>query len=283
MGQANADSASPPHGGAPGDPSGPRIHPTALIDPRAELAADVRVGAHAMIGADCTIGPGCVIGAHAIVEGPTRIGRDNRIHSFAVVGGAPQDKKYAGEPTALEIGDRNTIREYVTVNRGTVQDVGVTRLGDDNWIMAYVHIAHDCQIGSHVTIANTVNLAGHVVVEDWVTLGGYTGVHQFCKIGAHVMTGISSVVVQDIPTYVLAAGNSASVRGINAEGLKRRGFDAADIALIKRAYRILYRSELRLDDAKLQLADLAGESDAARRCVGPLLRFLDGVTRGIAR
>ncbi|MGE0311613.1 MAG: acyl-ACP--UDP-N-acetylglucosamine O-acyltransferase [Lautropia sp.] len=260
-----------------------RIHPTALVDPGAELADDVRVGAHAMIGADCVIGAGCVIGPHAIVEGPCRIGRDNRIHSFAVVGGAPQDKKYAGEPTALEIGDRNTIREYVTINRGTVQDVGVTRLGDDNWIMAYVHIAHDCQLGSHVTIANTVNLAGHVVVEDWATLGGYTGVHQFCKIGAHVMTGIASVVVQDVPTYVLAAGNGASARGINAEGLKRRGFDADDLALIKRAYRILYRSELRLEDAKARLADLAAEGDAARRCIGPLLRFLDGVTRGIVR
>ena len=259
------------------------IHPSALIDPAAELAPDVQVGAHAMIGADCVIGPGCVIGANAIIEGPTRLGRDNRVHSFAVVGGAPQDKKYAGEPTALEIGDRNTIREYVTINRGTVQDVGVTRLGDDNWIMAYVHIAHDCQIGSHVTIANTVNLAGHVVLEDWVTLGGYTGVHQFCKIGAHVMTGIASVVVQDIPPYVLAAGNSASARGVNAEGLKRRGFDANDIALIKRAWRILYRSGLTLADAKASLANLAAEGEAQDRCVGPLVRFLDGVTRGIAR
>ena len=260
------------------------IHPTALVDPAAELAADVEVGAYAVIGPACRIGAGTSIGAHAIIEGPSDIGRENRIHSFAVIGGAPQDKKYAGEPTRLEIGDRNLIREYVTINRGTVQDVGTTRLGNDNWIMAYVHIAHDCQIGSHVTIANTVNLAGHVEIDDWVTRGGYTGVHQFCKIGAHVMTGISSVVVQDIPTYVTASGQSARPFGINSEGLKRRGFSAEDIALIKQAYRLLYRSDKPFAEAKAAIRALADSSDeAGKRCLAPLADFLDKVSRGIVR
>ena len=260
------------------------IHPTALVDPGAELAADVAVGAYAVIGPGCRIGAGTSIGPHAIIEGPCDIGRDNRIHSFAVVGGAPQDKKYAGEPTRLEIGDRNLIREYVTINRGTVQDIGTTRLGSDNWIMAYVHIAHDCQIGSHVTIANTVNLAGHVEIGDWATLGGYTGVHQFCKIGAHVMTGISSVVVQDIPTYVTASGQSAKPYGINSEGLKRRGFTAEDIAIIKKAYRILYRSDKPFAEARAEIRAIADNgSPEERRCLGPMAGFLDQVTRGIVR
>jgi len=259
------------------------IHPTAIVARGADLDPSVEVGAYALIGAGCRIGAGTRIAAHAVIEGPTRIGRDNRIHSFAVVGGAPQDKKYAGEPTALEIGDRNLIRECVTINRGTLQDVGTTRLGDDNWIMAYVHIAHDCQIGSNVTIANTVNLAGHVEIGDWTTLGGYTGVHQYCKIGAHVMTGISSVVVKDIPTYVTASGQSARPFGINSEGLKRRGYSAEDIALIKRAYRILYRSDKSFDDARDEIRRLATEGDSERRLIAPLARFLDGVTRGIVR
>lgn len=260
------------------------IHPTALVDPGAELAADVEVGAYAVVGPGCRIGAGTTIGAHAIIEGPSIIGRDNRIHSFAVVGGAPQDKKYAGEPTGLEIGDRNLIREYVTINRGTIQDVGTTRLGSDNWIMAYVHVAHDCQIGSHVTIANTVNLAGHVEIGDWATLGGYTGVHQFCKIGAHVMTGISSVVVQDIPTYVTASGQSAKAYGVNSEGLKRRGFSADDISLIKRAYRLLYREGKAFAEAREEIRALAASSgEPGQRCLLPLVHFLDGVTRGIVR
>jgi UDP-N-acetylglucosamine acyltransferase len=259
------------------------IHPTALVDPAAELDPTVEVGPYVVIGAGCRIGAGTRIGPHAVIEGPTAIGRDNRIHSFAVVGGAPQDKKYAGEPTALEIGDRNLIRECVTINRGTVQDVGTTRLGHDNWIMAYVHIAHDCQIGSHVTIANTVNLAGHVEIGDWATLGGYTGVHQFCKIGAHVMTGISSVVVQDIPTYVTASGQSAKAFGINSEGLRRRGYTADDIALVKRAYRVLYRSGLPFDEARARIRALAAAGESEGRLLGPLADFLDQVTRGIVR
>lgn len=171
----------------------------------------------------------------------------------------------------------------MTVNRGTAQDTGVTRVGDDNWIMAYVHIAHDCEIGCHTVLANTVNLAGHVKIGDWTVLGGYTGVHQFCKIGAHVMTGVGTVVLQDIPTYVMAAGNSAAAHGINSEGLKRRGFSAQDIALVRRAYKTLYRSNLGLDDARRELAAAAAADPAAGRCLEPLLEFLGSVTRGIVR
>jgi UDP-N-acetylglucosamine acyltransferase len=260
-----------------------KIHPTAIVDPTAELDASVRVGPYAIIGADVTIGAGTTVAAHAVIEGPARIGSNNRFYSFCAIGGDPQDKKYAGERTGLEIGDNNTFREYVTINRGTAQDIGVTRVGDDNWIMAYVHIAHDCQVGSHVIFANTVNLAGHVSVGDWTILGGYTGVHQFCKIGAHVMTGVGSVVLQDIPTYVMAAGNSAEAHGINSEGLKRRGFSAQDIAIIRRAYRTIYRSNLGLDEARQSLAATAAGDPQAARCLAPLLDFLGSVTRGIVR
>ncbi len=259
------------------------IHPTAIIDPSADLDPSVGVGPYAVIGADVSIGAGSSVAAHAVVEGPARIGVNNRIHSFCAIGGDPQDKKYAGERTRLEIGDNNTFREYVTINRGTVQDVGVTRIGDDNWIMAYVHIAHDCQVGSHTILANTVNLAGHVSIGDWTILGGYTGVHQFCKIGAHVMTGVGSVVLQDIPTYVMAAGNSAEAHGINGEGLKRRGFSAQDIAIIRRAYRTIYRSNLGLDEARRQLETAAAADPTAARCLTPLVDFLGTVTRGIVR
>ena len=259
------------------------IHPTALIDSSAELDSSVRVGAYAIIGAGVRIGAGSSVAAHAIIEGPTTIGAGNRFYSFCAIGGEPQDKKYAGEPTRLEIGDKNTFREYVTINRGTAQDVGVTRVGDDNWIMAYVHIAHDCQVGSHTILANTVNLAGHVGIGDWAILGGYTGVHQFCKIGAHVMTGVGTVVLQDIPTYVMASGNSAAAHGINSEGLKRRGYTPDEIAVIRRAYKILYRSNLGLDEARQALATAAGAGDTARRCLAPLLDFLNSVTRGIVR
>jgi UDP-N-acetylglucosamine acyltransferase len=259
------------------------IHPTAIVDAAAELDESVRVGPYAIIGADVVIGAGTSVAAHAVVEGPARIGSNNRFHSFCAIGGDPQDKKYAGERTALEIGDNNTFREYVTINRGTAQDVGVTRVGDDNWIMAYVHIAHDCQVGSHTILANTVNLAGHVSIGDWAILGGYTGVHQFCKIGAHVMTGVGSVVLQDIPTYVMAAGNSAAAHGINSEGLKRRGFSAEEIAIIRRAYRTIYRSNLGLDEARSSLAAAAAADPVAARCLAPLLDFLASVTRGIVR
>jgi UDP-N-acetylglucosamine acyltransferase len=259
------------------------IHRTALIDPAAELDPSVRVGPYAIIGADVQIGPRSTVAAHAVIHGPTRIGADNRFHAFCAIGGDPQDKKYAGEKTRLEIGDKNTFREYVTVNRGTAQDAGVTRIGDDNWIMAYVHIAHDCQVGSHVVLANTVNLAGHVTIGDWVVLGGYTGVHQFCKIGAHVMTGVGTVVLQDIPTYVTVSGNSAAVHGINSEGLRRRGFTPDDIATIRRAYRTLYRSNLGLEEARRELAAAAAADEASARCLAPLLDFLGKVTRGIVR
>ena len=259
------------------------IHPTAIVDPSAELAPDVTVGPYAIIGADVAIGAGSTVAAHAIIEGPARIGSNNRFYSFCAIGGEPQDKKYAGERTRLEIGDGNTFREYVTVNRGTAQDVGVTRVGDDNWIMAYVHIAHDCQVGSHTILANTVNLAGHVSIGDWAILGGYTGVHQFCKIGAHVMTGVGTVVLQDIPTYVMASGNSAAAHGVNSEGLKRRGFTPQEIAIIRRAYRTIYRSNLGLDEARQSLTATADADPEAARCLAPLLDFLGSVTRGIVR
>lgn len=264
------------------------IHPSALVDPAASLDDDVEVGPFAVIGPGVEVGAGTRIGAHAILEGPSRIGRDNRIHAHAVIGGAPQDKKYRGEPTRLEIGDGNTFREFVTVNRGTVQDAGVTRIGGDNWVMAYVHIAHDCIVGDHTILANTVNLAGHVQIGDWVILGGYTGVHQFCKIGAHAMTGVGTVVLHDIPPFVMASGNTAAAHGLNTEGLRRRGFDAETIQALKQAYKTLYRSELTLQQARAQLAsDLealstmsaGGSVDALRL----LADFLATVSRGIVR
>ncbi|MEO6270473.1 MAG: acyl-ACP--UDP-N-acetylglucosamine O-acyltransferase [Lautropia sp.] len=260
-----------------------RIHPTAIVDARAEIDTSVRVGAYAVIGADVQIGAGCTVAAHAVLEGPTTIGAGNRFYSFSAIGGQPQDKKYAGEATRLEIGNHNTFREYVTVNRGTAQDVGVTRIGDDNWIMAYVHIAHDCQVGSHTIFANTVNLAGHVSIGDWAILGGYTGVHQFCKIGAHVMTGVGTVVLQDIPPYVMAAGNVAAPHGINSEGLKRRGFSPEEISVVRRAYKTLYRSNLGLEEARQALALAAGSDETSGRCLTLLLDFLGTAKRGIIR
>lgn len=277
-----------------------RIHPSAIVDPGADLADDVEVGPYAIVGAGVVVGSGTTVGAHAVLEGPARIGRDNRIHPHAVIGGAPQDKKYRGEPTALEIGDGNTFREFTTVNRGTVQDAGVTRIGDRNWVMAYVHVAHDCVVGSNTILANTTNLAGHVEVGDWAILGGYTGVHQFCKIGAHAMTGVGTVVLHDVPPFVMASGNTAAAHGLNTEGLRRRGFDADTIALLKRAYRTLYRSDLTLQQAREQLvaqldglpvgvppaAASAAEADAAlgqADALRLLTDFLGRVARGIVR
>lgn len=264
------------------------IHPSALVDPAASLDDDVEVGPFAVIGPGVEVGAGTRIGPHAILEGPSRIGRDNRIHAHAVIGGAPQDKKYRGEPTRLEIGDGNTFREFVTVNRGTVQDAHVTRIGSDNWLMAYVHIAHDCVVGDHTILANTVNLAGHVQIGDWVILGGYTGVHQFCKIGAHAMTGVGTVVLHDIPPFVMASGNTAAAHGLNIEGLRRRGFDAETIQVLKQAYKTVYRSELTLQQARSQLdaeleafsATPAGASADALRLLSD---FLARVSRGIVR
>src|SRR5690606_19495630 len=219
-----------------------RIHPTAIIDPKAELDSSVEVGAFTTIGPDVRIASGTTIGNHVVINGPTTIGQNNRIFHFSSLGEAPQDKKYNDEPTRLEIGDGNTIREFCTFNRGTVQDKGVTRIGNDNWIMAYVHIAHDCDVGSHTILANNSSLAGHVDMHDYAILGGFTLVHQFCKIGAHVITAVGSVVFKDIPPYVTAAGYDAKPHGINAEGLKRRGFSAETMTQIKRAYKTLYRN-----------------------------------------
>ncbi|MEO8718086.1 MAG: acyl-ACP--UDP-N-acetylglucosamine O-acyltransferase [Burkholderiales bacterium] len=230
-----------------------RVHPSALVHPGAKLAPDVAIGAYSIIGEQVELGEGSWIGPHVVIEGRTRIGRGNRIYQFASIGAPPQDKKYAGEDTAVEIGDRNTLREYVTINRGTPHDAGVTRVGDDNWIMAYVHFAHDCQIGSHTIFANASALAGHVQVGDWAILGGYTTAHQFVRIGAHSFTAMATYLSQDLPPYVMAAGNMAKPYGINSEGLRRRGFSADVIARIKRAYRTLYRAGLSLEAAKREL------------------------------
>ena len=256
-----------------------RIHRTAIIDPGAELAADVEVGAYSLIGAKVRIGAGSSVGAHCVFEGPTTIGVNNRFWQFCSIGAAPQDKKYAGEETALEIGDGNTIREFCTLNRGTVQDGGVTRIGHDNWIMAYVHVAHDCQIGSHAIFANSTQLAGHVHVGDWAVLGGFTGVHQFVKIGAHSMSAVGAALFKDLPPYVTCSGNPAAPHGINTEGLKRRGFSSEHIENLRRAYKTLYRNNLTLEEAKRELDTLR----AAQPEVTPLLDFLGASTRGIIR
>ena len=234
-----------------------RIHPTAIIDPKAELDSSVEIGAYSVIGPDVRIDRGTTIGSHVTIDGPTTIGKQNRVFQFASLGAAPQDKKYADEPTTLEIGDGNTIREFCTFNRGTVQDKGVTRIGNDNWIMAYVHIAHDCQIGNHTIFANNSSLAGHVDVDDYAILGGFTLIHQFCKIGAHIITAVGSVVFKDIPPYVTAAGYDAKPHGINSEGLKRRGFSAETVMQIKRAYKTLYRNGLTLEEANRELQQQA--------------------------
>ena len=255
------------------------IHPTAIVDARAKLAASVTVGPYTVIDGDVEVGEGTTIGAHNVITGHTRIGRDNRIFHFCSIGEANQDKKYGGEPTRVEIGDRNTIREYCSINRGTAQDVGVTRLGNDNWIMAYVHIAHDCQVGNDTVFANNATLAGHVEIGDHTVLGGFVGVHQFVKVGAHVMAGISAVVTQDVPPFVTIAGNPTAPYGINAEGLKRRGFPPESIAALKRAYKTLYKSGLSLAEAR---AELEKQSAAAPE-VAVFAEFLARSTRGILR
>ncbi len=233
------------------------IDSSARIDPKARLADDVQVGPFSVIGPDVDIDSGTVIGPHVVIKGPTRIGRDNRIFQFASIGDDPQDKKYSGEPTRLEIGDRNTIREFVTINRGTVQDQGLTRLGDDNWIMAYVHIAHDCLVGDRTVFANGASLAGHVQVGDDVVLGGFAMVYQFVRIGAHAFCGFSCGVHKDVPPYVTVAGYRAEPHGVNVEGLKRRGFSTDQITAIRRAYKTVYRNELKLDEATRTLQDQA--------------------------
>jgi UDP-N-acetylglucosamine acyltransferase len=255
------------------------IHPTAVVDPAARLAPGVTVGAYSVIGPDVSVGEGSWLGPHVVVQGPTRIGRDNRIYQFCSIGDAPQDKKYRGERTFLEIGDRNVIREYCTINRGTTQDLGVTRLGDDNWVMAYVHIAHDCQVGSHTIFANGSSLAGHVEVQDWAILGGFTLVHQFCRLGAHCFTAFGSGIAKDVPPYMMVSGNPAQPHGLNTEGLKRRGFSADTLAALRRAYKVLYRQGLTVEQAMARMRELV-EGTAE---VATLVQFVGASRRGIVR
>lgn len=255
------------------------IHATAIVDSDAEIADDVEIGPYSIIGPGVSIGQGSWIGPHVVINGPTRIGSNNRIFQFASIGDEPQDKKYHGEPTRLEIGDNNTIREYCTISRGTTQDKGITRVGSDNWIMAYVHIAHDCQVGSHTIFANAATLAGHVTVEDHVILGGFSAVHQFCRLGAHCFTAMASAIPKDIPPFVMASGNFAEPHGLNVEGLKRRGFDKDAICSIRNAYKILYKQGKPLAQAKEELAVLAEDSPP----VAQMLQFIQSSERGIIR
>ncbi len=256
-----------------------QIHPTAIVDPRAALGEGVTIGPYTIVDGDVEIGAGTSVGAHNVITGHTRIGRDNRIFHFCSIGEANQDKKYGGEPTRLEVGDRNTIREYVTLNRGTVQDAGATRIGHDNWIMAYSHVAHDCRVGSHAVFANGTTLGGHVHVGDHATLGGYTGVHQHVHVGAHAMVGAGTILTQDVVPYVTIGGVPPGAHGINAEGLKRRGFSPEAIAGLKRAYRTLFKSGLPLAEARAELERQAAEVPE----VAAIVAFLGASTRGILR
>lgn len=255
------------------------IHSTAIVSPKAQIADDVEIGPYTIIGDDVQIGSGSTIASHVVVNGHTKIGQNNRIFQFASIGEEPQDKKYRGEPTCLEIGNGNTIREYVTINRGTTQDDGLTRIGDNNWLMAYVHIAHDCKVGNETIFANCASLAGHVTVEDYVIFGGMSGAHQFTRIGAHSFIGNNAGVTRDVPPYLLVFGQPAVPKGINSEGLKRRGFDADQVRAIKQAFRVLYRSELRLEEAQEQIAELAKEHSVLER----MTTFLALSTRSIVR
>jgi UDP-N-acetylglucosamine acyltransferase len=255
------------------------IHPQAIIDPKARLGKDVEVGPFSIIGADVEIGDGSWIGPHVVINGPTRIGAGNRIFQFASIGEAPQDLKYAGEPTRLEVGDRNVIREYCTFSRGTVPGGGVTRVGSHNLFMAYVHVAHDCEVGSHTVFANLTTLAGHVSVGDHAILGGFTAVHQFCHVGAHVITGVATVTFKDIPPYLMVYGNTAKPYGLNLRGLKRRGFSDEGIAALRQAYRFVYRSGLRLQEALSQIAELRRQFPEVAR----FAEFIERSERGIIR
>ena len=259
------------------------IHPTAIVDPQAQLDASVQVGPYTVIGPHVKIGAGTVVAAHVVIEGHTTIGRDNRIFQFCSVGAANQDKKYQGEPCELVIGDRNTIREFCTLHIGTVQDKAVTRIGDDNWIMAYCHVAHDCVVGNKTTLANNATLGGHVELGDWVTVGGLTGIHQFVKVGAHAMLGFQSAVSQDVPPYMLVDGNPLAVRGINTVGLKRRDFSNERIAAIKQMHRLLYREGRTLEDARSAIAALGSSTPEGAEDIRLMNDFLAGATRGIAR
>lgn len=255
------------------------IHPTAIIDPKARLGENVTVGPYTIIGSDVEIDEGTWIGPHVVINGPTSIGKDNRIFQFASLGEVPQDKKYKDEPTTLVIGDRNTIREFVTFNRGTVQDLGSTRVGDDNWIMAYVHLAHDCIVGNHTIFANNASLAGHVIVEDYAILGGFTLVLQFCRVGQHAFTSFASMVQKDIPPFVTVSGHWAKPYGLNTEGMKRRGVSKDVSEALRKAYKTIYRSQLRLEEAVEELGPLADQFEEVRT----LRDFVRDSKRGIVR
>jgi UDP-N-acetylglucosamine acyltransferase len=262
-----------------------KIHPTAIVDPAAELHESVSVGAYSLIGPDVRIGAGTVVGPHCVVEGRTTIGCDNRFFQFSSIGAVPQDMSYGGEPTALEIGDRNTVREFCTFNLGTLKEEGITRIGSDNWIMAYVHIAHDVRLGSHTVLANNATLAGHVHVGDWAVIGGLSGVHQFVKIGAHAMIGFQSHVAQDVPPFMTVDGHPLVARSINQTGLRRRGFSPERISVIKQMHKLLYRSQLTLEQAMAAMAELpAGSTEADAAADVALMRnFLAAAQRGIMR
>ncbi len=261
------------------------IHSTAVVDPHAEIDSTVSIGPYTVIGPHVKLGAGTAIGAHCVIEGHTTIGRDNRIFQFNSLGAIPQDKKYAGEPCELVIGDRNTIREFCTFNIGSPGDVGVTRVGDDNWIMAYVHLAHDCQVGSHTIFANNSQLAGHVHVGDWVILGGFTVVHQFVRLGAHSMTAMCSLLFADLPPFVMSQGQPAEARSMNFEGLRRRGFSPERIAAVKAMHKALYRENLTLEAAQMQIAGLTEKYPESSLDVRMMLSFLDQTSphRGIVR
>jgi len=255
------------------------IDPHALVSPQAELAADVEVGPFAVIGPNVRIGPRTRIGSHVVINGPTTIGADNQLFQFASIGDAPQDKKYRGEPTRLEIGDRNVFREFCSVNRGTTHDEGVTRIGDDNLFMTYTHVAHDCQLGSRIVMANCATLGGHVQLGDWVIMGGFAGIHQFCKIGAHAFIANNAAVTRDVPPYIMAVGQPATPHSVNSEGLKRRDFSAQQVSHIREAYRVLYRRDLPLQDAVRELGVLA----ATQPEIQPFVDFIAASTRSLIR
>ena len=261
------------------------IHATAIVDSHAKLDSTVTVGAYSVIGPHVKVGAGTSIGPHCVIEGHTTIGRDNRIFQFNSLGAIPQDKKYAGEPCELVIGDRNTIREFCTLNIGSPGGMGVTRVGNDNWIMAYVHLAHDCQVGSHTIFANNSQLAGHVQVDDWVILGGFTVVHQHVRLGAHSMTAMCSLLFADLPPFVMAQGQPAEARSMNYEGLRRRGFSPDRISAVKAMHKALYREDLTLDAARLQIVSLTEKYPESLPDVGMMLTFLERTSpqRGIVR
>ena len=261
------------------------IHTTAIVDTKAELDSSVTVGPYTVIGPHVKVAAGTTIGPHCVIEGHTTIGRDNRIFQFNSLGAIPQDQKYAGEPCELVIGDRNTIREFCTFNIGSPGDTGVTRVGDDNWLMAYVHLAHDCVVGNNTIFANNSQLAGHVHVGDWAILGGFTVVHQFVKIGAHSMTAMCTLLFADLPPFVMCQGQPASARSMNYEGLRRRGFSPERVTAVKAMHKALYRDELTLEAAQARIADLADSSPESQPDVDMMLTFLEQVSpqRGIVR